>query len=353
MEFCLSRIKCVSIVPTDIVVFIYTQRFFKKLTFSGGLRYDNRSIDSKSYFEGVDLRFPAFKKSFSNFSGSAGISYEANERLTLKVNLARGFRSPSLAELASNGAHEGTNRYEYGNPGLKSETSLQGDLGFEFNYEHFHFNLSAFYNRVNDFIFYRKLLSVNGGDSLVTVDNEDIPAFRFDQSHAKLYGIEASLDIHPHPLDWLHFENTFSWVRGKFDDAIDGSENIPMIPAARWISDLRANISKAGKSLRNLYIKVEADNTLRQDKAFTGYGTETATPAYTLFNAGFGTDVSNKKRTLFSVHLFLGNIFDKAYQNHLSRLKYSAVNNATGRNGVFNSGRNFSIKLNVPLEGKF
>jgi iron complex outermembrane receptor protein len=43
------------------------------------------------------------------------------------------------------------------------------------------------------------------------------------------------------------------------------------------------------------------------------------------------------------------NITDIAYQNHLSRLKYTAENVVTGRTGVFNMGRNFSIKLNIPL----
>jgi iron complex outermembrane receptor protein len=40
---------------------------------------------------------------------------------------------------------------------------------------------------------------------------------------------------------------------------------------------------------------------------------------------------------------------DVAYQNHLSRLKYLPENLATGRMGVYNLGRSFSIKLNVPL----
>ena len=64
--------------------------------------------------DGSDIKFAAFKKDFSNISGSAGLSYEATKEVTLKFNLARGFRAPSLAELASNGAHEGTNRYEVG-----------------------------------------------------------------------------------------------------------------------------------------------------------------------------------------------------------------------------------------------
>ncbi len=336
----------------DAGLFIYTQRFFKKATISGGIRFDNRSLNSKEFMDGADLKFSHFKKSFSNISGSAGISYEASSSIVLKANIARGFRAPTIAELSSNGVHEGTNRYEYGDNNLKSETSLQLDGGLELDYEHFNISLSAFYNSIDNFVFYRKLQSTGGGDSLVNVDNEDIPAFQFNQHNASLKGVEATIDLHPHPLDWLHFENSVSFVRGTFSEAIDGSKNIPLIPATRWTSELRANFKKMGKSLQDVYFKVEADNNFKQNKPFTGYGTETETAAYTLINAGLGADVASKNRTLFGIHFVLSNITDKAYQQHLSRLKYADINNATGRQGVFNTGRNFSVKLNVPLQWK-
>jgi iron complex outermembrane receptor protein len=83
---------------------------------------------------------------------------------------------------------------------------------------------------------------------------------------------------------------------------------------------------------------------------FTAYNTETRTTGYTLLNAGFGADLINKKnKTIISLSLAAINLGDVGYQNHLSRLKYTAENLATGRAGVFNMGRNFSIKLNVPL----
>ncbi len=334
----------------DIGGFVYVQRLFKKATISGGLRFDNRSVQSKEFTEGADIKFQAFTRSFSNFSGSVGISFEPTDALTLKANIARGFRAPSLAELASNGAHEGTNRYEYGEQNLKSETSLQLDGGIDIDNEHFSIGLSAFYNRMNDFIFYRKLESVLGGDSLVNVNGDNIPAFQFGQQNATLAGIEGSVDIHPHPLDWLHFENTISFVRGRFDDVIDGSKNLPLIPAARLVSEIKGDFKKAGKAFRNLYLKLEADKTFAQKNAFTGYDTETATAGYTLLNAGFGSDVlNNNNKVVFSIHLSINNISDIAYQNHLSRLKYAAENMLTGRTGVFNTGRNISVKLNVPL----
>ena len=334
----------------DLGGFLYTQRFFKKATWSGGLRFDNRSVNSNEYFEGPDLKFAGFRRSFANISGSAGVSLEPTDLLTLKLNIARGFRAPTLAELASNGAHEGTNRYEYGEQTLRSETSLQFDAGIDLNYEHFNFGITAFNNRMNDFIFYRKLGSVFGGDSLVNVDGSDMQTFKFNQQDARLTGLEVSLDIHPHPLDWLHLENSFSFVRGRFDDKIDGSDNLPLIPAARWVSELKAEWKENGKNFRNLYLKLEADKTFGQNDPFTGYGTETRTAGYTLFNAGAGADIiSSKKKILFSVHLSLTNIWDVAWQNHMSRLKYTAENKFTGRTGVFNTGRNFSVKLNVPL----
>jgi iron complex outermembrane receptor protein len=66
-------------------------------------------------------------------------------------------------------------------------------------------------------------------------------------------------------------------------------------------------------------------------------------------NAGITANINNKGKTLFSVYLLGNNLSDVAYQNHLSRLKYTDVNPVTGRQGVFNMGRNFSIKLNIPL----
>jgi iron complex outermembrane recepter protein len=340
----------------DAGVFVYTQRFFKKGTLSGGLRYDNRSLNAKGFSEGTEIKFVPFSRNFSNVSGSIGVSYEPAEAVTVKANIARGFRAPTLAELASNGAHEGTNRYEYGNQQLQSETSLQLDGGIELNYEHFSVNLSAFYNRMNDFIFYKKLGSASGGDSLVDNGGDLIPAFAFTQHNAKLSGLELQIDIHPHPLDWLHVENSFSFVRGRFDNRLDGdragSDNIPLVPAPRWNSEVRTDFKKAGKVLRNLYASLELAKTFRQDKFFTGFDTETATAGYTLLHAGMGTDIISKSKTICSIYFSVNNITDVAYQAHLSRLKYAAENLVTGRTGVFNTGRNFSVKLNIPLEFK-
>jgi len=338
----------------DFGSYVYTQKTIKKITLSSGIRYDIRNIKSKDLLDGNSVKGNAFKKTFSNVSASIGLAAQATDKLNLKLNIARAFRAPSIPELASNGAHEGTIRYEYGNTSLKSETSIQIDGGVDYTTEHLSLGLNIFYNNFTNFIFYSKLEAAGGGDSLVKVNGDDLTAFKFNQQNAALAGFEATIDIHPHPLDWLHIQNTFSLVSGKFTKAIEGSKSLPFIPAPKLVTEFRGNFKNIGTSLKNIYAKIELDNTFSQNNIFTAYNTETATNGYTLLNIGLGTDVVNKKgKTILNVAISALNLADVTYQNHLSRLKYAAENMASGRNGVFNMGRNFSIKVNIPFIGKF
>ena len=334
----------------DIGGYLYTKKTIGKITLSGGARYDNRQLKVKELMDGTNVKGAAFDQSFGNVSGSAGITAAITEHINLKLNIARGFRAPAIAELASNGAHEGSIRYEYGNQLLKSETSNQLDAGLDFYAEHISFGISAYYNSFNNFIFYRKLEAAAGGDSTIDVNGDYLTAFKFDQRKATLAGLEATIDIHPHPLDWLHIQNTFSIVSGRLKEKVEASRYLPFIPAPRLITELRADLKNMGKHTRNFYLKFEMDNTFAKQQVFSAYNTETVSPGYTLLSAGLGTDIVSKKgETLFTLNIVGNNLGNVAYQNHLSRLKYAATNQATGRTGVFNMGRNFSFKLNIPI----
>ena len=343
----------------DIGAFYYTQKRTDKTSWSGGLRYDQKYmnyIDPAQFVCPPDMACIALynpvesNKQFNNISGAIGIEHDISAQLTLKLNISRGLRAPSMAELASYGAHEGTNRFEYGNEALISEKSLQFDAAIEWNNEHMSIAGNVFYNTVNDYIFYQKLTAKSGGDSIIVENGDDLYAFAFKQKDAHLYGAELNVDFHPHPLDWLHVENSVSLIRGQFKEALDGSTNLPGIPSARLLSEIRIEMFKKSKAIRNSFINFQLDNVFAQNNPFEGYNTETQTPNYHLINIGFSTQVQRKNKTLFNVSLVGQNMADVAYQNHLNRLKYGPMNEATGRMGVFNMGRNFSLKINVPLQ---
>ena len=333
----------------DAGAFIYTQKRIKEFTLSGGIRFDNRSLKGEELIESGNLKFPAFKRQFSNISSSAGFTWQADKAVNLKFNLSRGFRAPSIPELSSNGAHEGTNRFEYGETDLRSEISWQADAGIEIGTEHVSFTGNLFLNRISHFIFYRKLRASGGGDSLIIDGPNTYYAFRFNQADANLYGAEFNLDIHPHPLDWLHFENTFSWVRGQLNKAVDGVRDLPSIPAVRIIDQVKLDILKKNKVFQHVFLMLELDNNFSQHHPFTAYNTETATAGYSLLNFAMGGDIYSSGKKLFSLVLAGNNLADVAYQQHLSRLKYTDLNQASGRAGVFNMGRNFSLKMNLPF----
>ena len=342
----------------DIGAFAVAKKSIGKLDLSGGIRFDNRSENGKDLYLNADdtkttasdpaavQRFSAFSKNFNGVSGSIGASLQLNDHWITKLNLSRGFRAPSIGELASNGVHDGTVRYEIGNSGLKSEHSLQLDYELGYNTEHVSAKVNLFANNIRNYIYSHKINSVNGGDSI----QSGYSTYKFNSGNALLFGGEAYLDIHPHPLDWLHFENTFSYVHSELQNQSDSTRYLPFTPAPKWTSDIRVDLDHTGKLLKNTYFSFGIEHDFKQANIFSAYNTETVTDAYTLLNAGIGTDIVWNKHKLFSVIINGTNLADIAYQSHLSRLKYSPENYATGQQGVYNMGRNISFKLIVPVD---
>lgn len=335
----------------DIGVFTLLSKQWNDMLLSGGIRYDHRKLQSQQLLdENSEVHFQAIKRNFSNLSGSIGFSYSLPNTV-LKVNLASGYRAPNIAELSANGIHEGTFRYEYGNPGLKPERSLQADGGIEFNTAHTHLSASLFVNRMYDYIYLHKLTNAAGDDSIPLLNNEDgYAAFRFHQNQAITYGGEMYMDIHPHPFDWLHVEQGFSWVRGVFLQAPDSMRNIPFMPAPKWHIGLRAQYKNGKSKWQDAYLRISLDNYFAQNYIYNAYHTETPTPGYSLLHAGVGMTLVNKKAVPICTFSFtVQNLLNKSYQDHLSRLKYAPENLATGKQGIYNMGRNAYISLQFPL----
>jgi iron complex outermembrane receptor protein len=226
-----------------------------------------------------------------------------------------------------------------------------------FSAAHVNCEVDFFNNNISNYIYNEKVLNSKGQDSIDSGGNQ---TFQFQAARAQLYGGEASIDIHPHPLDWLHFENSISILYG-FNKGVkgipisDSAKYLPSIPPMHTHTELRADVKKKFNYFSSFYAKVEMEYYAKQDRAYLAYNTETATAGYTIFNAGAGADVINKKgNTLCSIHILVNNLTDAVYQAHLSRLKYfeEYPNNGSGKSGIYNMGRNISFKLLIPLDLK-
>ena len=254
------------------------------------------------------------------------------------MNISRGFRGPNISELASNGVHEGSIRYELGNTNLSPEYSWQADAGLDFTSKMVSASLSLFANHIENYIFTHRL-------SGIITDGRN--TYQYTSGNARLWGGEVSIEIHP--LERLHFLNTFSYVDSRQLHQPEESRYLPFIPAPRWTSGLKFDIPTANLPFNNAYASIGLECYLKQSHYYKHDDTETETPSYSLVNLSLGTDISYHKKKIATLHIIANNIFDRAYQNHLSRLKYADVNPITGRQGVFDMGRNICMKLLIPI----
>ena len=331
-----------------------TKAFGDRWTLSGGLRYDHRRLHGYELMEDDEMRFADFTRHFNGLTGSIGAVCNINEHFNLRLNLARGFRTPNMSEMASNGVHEGSVRYELGNQQLKAEYSLQADLGLDFTSRYVSAQLALFANRIDNYIFTHRVAEVIDPDYLTYV---------YTQGDARLLGFEVGVDFHP--VHSVHFSNTFSYVDAQLLHADADTKYLPFTPAPKWSSELKWELFHHSHTtvnhhhttdaahhspLNNLYIAVGLDCYLKQTHIYRADDTETETPGYTLLSLSAGTDIQVKGKKIAEFYVTADNLLNKACQNHLSRLKYADLNVVTGRRGVYNMGRNITFKVVVPID---
>ena len=339
----------------DFGIFATASQRLDRWTLNAGVRYDHRRVHSDEMMDEGELRFTDLQRHFNGVTGSVGAVWNVSDHLDLRLNVARGFRTPNLSELASNGVHEGSQRYEIGNGQLKAEYSLQADLGLDFTSQYVSAQLALFANRIDNYIFMHRLPEEV---------EEGYLTYAYTQGDARLLGFEAGIDVHP--IHSLHFENTFSYVDARQLHQSDASiKYLPYTPAPRWTSEVKWELAhhshptmgyhshhthhSKGLSADNLYVAAGLECYLAQHHIYSADDTETPTPSYTLVNLSAGTDLTWNGRKFAELYVTADNLLNRAYQNHLSRLKYSDINRVTGRQGVYNMGRNVTFKLVIPI----
>ncbi|MFI5134772.1 MAG: TonB-dependent receptor [Chitinophagales bacterium] len=362
----------------DLGGFAIASKQFGHLNLSAGVRYDVRPFTGHDNYidsSGNELspddpaaihRFTGYTSNYNGFSGSIGGTYQFTKSVYLKANVARGFRAPNVAESGSNGIHDGTVVYEIGDPNLKPENSLEFDIAPGINSKDVTAEVDLFINSIDNFIYPQQLKNAAGGDS---IDNStpgfpDAPVFKYTQDKAQLTGGEAVLDIHPSAVGWLDFYAGYSIVNAQLVNHPDSTKYLPFIPPAKLRTEVTVTFKDVNKTFANLYLRFGLNhyfsqkNVYQQTQIYYALPEEEAaastspSDAYTLLNAAIGSDIMTHGHKALSIYFSVDNLADVAYKDYMSRFKYYEVNFASDphRVGVYNMGRNFSIKLVVPLD---
>ncbi|MDW8019956.1 MAG: TonB-dependent receptor [Chloroherpetonaceae bacterium] len=295
------------------------------LIFTGGLRYDFRNMKSYPTQTQTTNQFKV-DNTYNNLTGSIGVIYNVSPSQFVKVNLARGFRSPTMPELTQNGIHGG--RYERGNPNFKPQINHQVNLNYHLHADWLTLDISPFYNIVSGYIY-------------LVQTNEPAPigqgrVFQHTQNDATLYGGEAMLDLHP--LEWVGLHLTYSLVRAELSGDPLGFKHPTFIPQDRLIGEIKFEQKNLG-FFKRPYLALEAMHFFEQNR--TGQN-ETATPAYTLLNARAGASIPIGGQDI-DVFIIGNNLTNAAYIDHLSVTKPLNLN-MIGRNIVFGVQAPFALR---------
>jgi iron complex outermembrane recepter protein len=249
------------------------------------------------------------------------VLYRVAEPVALVFNLGRGYRAPTAFDLFSNGVHEGTVRFERGDPTLKNETSVNTDLALRVQTGDLSAELGGFVNYVDSFIF---------PDPTGEIDPESgFQIFDITQGDARLTGFEAAMEYHA--TQWLHLRGTADYTRGQNTST---DTPLPFIPPFRATYSVKLEGGHEGR-FQHPYFSIGGESNASQGNL----DPEDFAPAgYTLVNLGAGFVVPMGERAV-ALDLQLRNAFDKEYASFLSRYKTYALD--PGRNIVVRVSADF------------
>jgi iron complex outermembrane receptor protein len=304
---------------------------------------------------GAYTQYTAFHDIYTAPSGSIGASYQLPKNNYIKLNLARSYRAPSVQELNSNALNAGSNAYIIGNTHLKAEQGYEADLGYGYNGKDVNFEADGFINYIDNFIFQNRLASKFGGDSI----EQGFPVFQYLANTAIIEGVTGYFNIHPAVTKWLEIDNGFTYIYSYLPHQTDSTQHVPLTPAPRLTSQVKFRIPTGHTCLSGLYVEFGLEHDWAQNNIYSEMYTELPSEAYTLYNAGIGTNFVNKKngRVICSLFINCTNLTNLAYASHLSHNAYFLAYNATPAvvtqqsMGIYNMGRNVGFKLLFPIGG--
>lgn len=289
------------------------------LTISAAIGLHSTIIASEMGLASLQIFYPHADETSNRILKSFSTNYTLKSNsFNYSIGFAFGERAPSVSEGFGYYLFNSFDRYDYiGNPLLKNEKSVEGNLAAGYKSKKISINWSGNYFRIQDFII---------GKPEATILPMTIGAGGIKKYIALEYAIIANTD--------LQIEYNFSqiWsakaqVAYTYGQSAAG-ENLPFISPLRFSGSIQYR-----KSGYDIAASASANDV--QSKFSTDYG-EDKTAAYVVYNLTAGKSFAVVS-TKCNLQIGLENIFDKSYST------FSDWNN------IPRKGRNLFVNLTVSL----
>jgi iron complex outermembrane receptor protein len=274
-----------------------------------------------------DIDYYNIDDTTNSFAVTLGRSLSDN--LDVNLGFASVERLPSVIELFMNGPHLATGRLEVGDPNLKSETSNNIDVTFDYDNGDF-FAYASFY--------------INEVDNYITLMDEDED---HDEDHGDDHGddhddhgnlihsfyVQENAEFIGYELEFGRTVNlasgdlTYSFGRDQVNAEFADGHNVPRINPAR-------NVYSLSYEQNDTVFKINLKSVERQNDFGEG---ETATDSYRMLDTRVTKTFSVNDKSKMKVTLFANNLLDDVARNHSSFVK----------GPVPLPGRNIGVKFNL------
>ncbi|HCY75814.1 MAG TPA: hypothetical protein DHV28_07815 [Ignavibacteriales bacterium] len=293
--------------------FYFLEKFkFDKIGFSFGARYELNKIK----FPQAVLTDSSFSKGENNFnllSASAGVIYSIYNDASVFINLANGFRAPSIEELSSYAIHEALASFDIGNRNLGKENSFGIDAGLRLHSDNYYFELTGYFNRVDGLIyrqpqqlFYSEEVDPVSGN-LIGFNNlkEGLRVYKYEQGNANVYGFETKLNYEI--IKGLTATLVSDYVRAVNQTT---EENVSQIPPFRVSVEVRYATPLQWYGVTCNLVNAQ-NNVAPNEEPTKGYGLIGIYSGLKILTGEFA----------HIINLKISNLFDLAYKDHLSAIK--------------------------------
>ncbi len=265
------------------------------VSFGGRVEHNDYNPDPRP----IDVEGPdTIPRSFTGFSGSAGLRYDFLDNAAFVTNFTSSYRAPALDELYNFGPHVGNLAFEIGDPTLKHEKITGLDFGVKGRGSGIDTDFNVFYYDINDFVF-------------ADVQDEIVDGLRlapFEQADSRFLGFDAQANFRL--VEYLWLKAGFGFVNAEFTET---EEFLPRIPPFHGRLEFEI-------PYRSLTVAPELVWSARQDDVFRD---ELPTDGYLVLNIkGQYLLARTHVAHIFTVNAF--NLTNELYRMHTNFIKVFA-----------------------------
>lgn len=291
---------------------------------SSGARVDVISQTTIAYAD-AGINSPAGTRTWNGVAGSLGAAYRIAEGWDATLRLARAWRPPTVNERYAQGVHHGTAQYELGQATLAAERSMGVEAGVRFAGSRGSFDVAAFRNVIDDFIY------LSPREPVLTLRGA-FPAYGYAQSNALMRGVELAGAWYV--TDWFTLQGNATVLRGTDRDR---AQPLYDMPADRAL--VQARVNGQGARLGAWHIGLGSQLVRQQDGVPAGTVYTLPTDGYALLQADIGTSGLLVLGRPIDLSLSVSNALDTRYRDYLSRYRLF----------VDDAARDIVLRVRAPL----